>query len=71
MSWEIAVGFFTLITFILSTSKIVANNTKAMTEVKVSLDELKEALSENKQEVKKLRDDVNEHETRISVLEHK
>ncbi len=41
-----------------------------MTEVKVSLDDLKEALTENKLDVKQLRDDVNEHETRITILEN-
>ena len=35
-----------------------------------ALDDLKEALTENKLEVKQLRDDVNEHETRITILEN-
>lgn len=61
---------FALITFVISISKIVANNTQAMTEVKVSLDDLKEALTENKLDVKQLRDNVNEHETRITILEN-
>lgn len=70
MTWEITVGIFALITFVISIGKIVANNTQAMTEVKVSLDDLKEALTENKLDVKQLRDDVNEHETRITILEN-
>lgn len=69
MTWEIAVGIITFAGFIFSIGKIVANNTKAMTEIKVSLDDLKEALKENKDEVKQLKTDVSDHETRITVLE--
>lgn len=71
MTWEIVTGLIALCGFLISIGKIVANNTKAMTEVKISIDELKLALKENKDNVKELQEDVAKHETRITILERK
>lgn len=71
MSWEIVVGIITLVGFIVSIGKIVKNNTEAMTEIKVSLGDIKEVLKENKEEIKELQSEVGKHETRITVLEKK
>ena len=69
MTWEIFLGIAALVSFVIAIGKIVANNTKAMTEIKDSLDELKEALGEQKVEVKDIKNDVINHETRITILE--
>ena len=71
MTWEIVTGLIALCGFLISIGKIVANNTKAMTEVKISIDELKLALKENKDNVKELQEDVAKHETRITIKERK
>lgn len=71
MTWEIVVGLIALVGFIISIGKIVSNNTEALTEVKCSIDNLRDAFSEEKEKVEHIKDEVNNHETRISVLEHK
>lgn len=71
MTWEIFLGIVALFSFVCAIGKIVANNTKAMTEIKVSLDELKESLSQEKEEVKGIKNEVISHETRITILEKK
>lgn len=71
MTWEIVVGIIALVGFIISIAKIVSNNTEALTEVKCSIDNLRSAFFEQKENVEHIQDEVNDHETRISVLEHK
>lgn len=71
MTWEIVVGLIALVGFVVSIGKIVSNNTKALTEVKCSIDSLKEAFSEQKAKVDVIGDEVNDHELRITILEHK
>lgn len=71
MTWEIVVGLIALVGFIISIGKIVSNNTEALTEVKCSIDNLRDAFSEEKEKVEHIKDEVSNHETRISVLEHK
>ena len=71
MTWEIIAAIIALAGFIISIGKIVSNNTKALTEVKCSIDDLKETLSEQKRNVTEISDEVNDHETRITILEHK
>ena len=69
MTWEIFVGITVLVAFVISIGKIVANNTRAMAEMKTSLDELKESLREQKQDINTVKASVQNHETRITVLE--
>lgn len=71
MSWEIIAGFIALVGFIISIGKIVSNNTEALTEVKCSIDSLRESFNEEKHNVEHMKNEVNDHETRISILEHK
>lgn len=71
MSWEIIVGFITFVGFIISIAKIVSNNTKALTEVKCSIDSLRDSFNKQKDDFEHVKCEVNEHETRISILEHK
>jgi cell division protein FtsL len=71
MTWEIVIGLIALVGFVVSIGKIVSNNTKALTEVKCSIDSLKEAFSEEKTKVDVIGDEVNDHELRITILEHK
>ena len=71
MTWEIIAVLIAFVGFIISIGKIVSNNTQALTEVKCSIDDLKETLSEQKRNVKEIADEVNDHETRIKIIEHK
>lgn len=71
VSWELVLGIITLVGFIISIAKIVSNNTKALTEVKCSIDSLRNSFNEQKDDFEHVKYEVNEHETRISILEHK
>jgi len=70
MTWEIIAGIIALGGFGVTIGKIISNNTKALTEVKAAIEHLKESSDETRAEIKKIKDGINVHETRITVLEH-
>ena len=57
--------------FIISIGKIVSANTKALTRLEDSINRLDKTLEKQGKNIDSLEQEVNEHETRISVLEHK
>ena len=71
MTWEIFLGIVALTGFIISIGKIVSANTKALTRLEDSINRLDKTLERQGKNIDSLEQEVNEHETRISVLEHK
>lgn len=71
MTWEIFIGIVALTGFIISIGKIVSANTKALTKLEDSINRLDKTLEKQGNSIDSLEQEVNEHETRISVLEHK
>ena len=71
MTWETFIGIVALTGFIISIGKIVAANTKALTRLEDSINRLDKTLEKQGKNIDSLEQEVNEHETRISVLEHK
>ena len=71
MTWEIFLGLVALTGFIISIGKIVSANTKALTKLEDSINRLDKTLEKQGKNIDSLEQEVNEHETRISVLEHK
>lgn len=71
MTWEIFLGIVALTGFIISIGKIVSANTKALTRLEDSINRLDKTLEKQGKNIDSLEQEVNEHETRISVLEHK
>lgn len=71
MTWEIFIGIVALTGFIISIGKIVSANTKALTRLEDSINRLDKTLEKQGKNIDSLEQEVNEHETRISVLEHK
>lgn len=69
MTWAIVTGIITLMGACISICKIVANNTKAMTEIKCSFEELNRSLTAEKETVNDIQKAVNNHEIRIVKLE--
>ncbi|GEM_PF-4072866 len=69
MTWEILVGLITIIPAGIAVCTVVSNNTKAMTEVKCGLDELKNTLHEQKSELRAVEETISDHEVRITRLE--
>lgn len=71
MTWEIFLGIVALTGFIISIGKIVSANTKAMQKLEDSIVRLDETIREEKKDINDLDETVQNHETRISILEHK
>ena len=71
MNWEIFLGITTLTGFVISIGRIVSMNTKAMQKLEDSIIRLDETIREEKKDINELDDAVKDHETRISILEHK
>lgn len=71
MTWQIFLGIVALTGFIISIGKIVSANTKALTRLEDSINRLDKTLEKQGKNIDSLEQEVNEHETRISVLEHK
>ena len=71
MTWEIFLGIVALTGFVISIGRIVRTSTKAMQRLEDSILELNKTLTEEKKNVKELDDVVQNHETRITLLENK
>ena len=71
MTWEIFLGIVALTGFVISIGRIVSSSTKAMQRLEDSILELNKTLTEEKKNVKELDDVVQNHETRITLLERK
>lgn len=71
MTWEIFLGIVALTGFVISIGRIVSSNTKAMQKLEDSILELNKTIAEEKKNVKELDDVVQNHETRITLLERK
>ena len=71
MTWEIFLGIVALTGFVITIGRIVSSSTKAMQRLEDSILELNKTLTEEKKNVKDLDDVVQNHETRITLLERK
>ena len=71
MTWEIFLGIVALTGFVITIGRIVSSSTKAMQRLEDSILELNKTLTEEKKSVKDLDDVVQNHETRITLLESK
>lgn len=71
MTYEIVLGIITLTGFVVTIGKIVSANTKAMQKLEDSIIRLDTTLNKQDKDIHHLDDTVQNHETRISILEHK
>ena len=71
MTWEIFLGIVALTGFVISIGRIVSMNTKAMQKLEDSIVRLDETIREEKRDINELDNTVQNHETRIQLLEHK
>ena len=69
MPWEYIAALITLATFIGAIGRIIAKNSKAMTQLRDSLYSLNETFNNLKKEVDTNKADIKDHEHRITVLE--
>ena len=71
MTWEIFLGIVALTGFVITIGRIVSMNTKAMQKLEDSIVRLDETIREEKKDISDLDDVVQNHETRITLLENK
>ena len=71
MTWEIFLGIVALTGFVISIGRIVSMSTKAMQRLEDSIVKLDETIREEKKDISDLDDTVQNHETRITLLENK
>ena len=71
MTWEIFLGIVALTGFVISIGRIVSMNTKAMQKLEDSIVRLDETIREEKKDIDDLDETVQNHETRIQLLERK
>lgn len=71
MSWEIIAGLITLAGFVITICKIVSANTKALTKLEDSITRLDATLTAQGKDLEEIDKTVQNHETRITVLEQK
>ena len=64
MTWDVAIGIFALVAFVIAVGRIIENNTRAMTELKCGIEDLKAALP-------KIQGELDDHEHRLTVVEKK
>ena len=71
MTYEIFLGIVSLTGFVISIGRIVSMNTKAMQKLEDSINRLDETIKEEKKDISDLDEAVQNHETRIQLLERK
>ena len=71
MTWEIALGLFAIVAFVISIGAIVAKASQVIAELKAAVVMLIEQLKDSKSDREKLHDRIDDHETRIGILEIK
>ena len=71
MTYEIFLGIVSLTGFVISIGRIVSMNTKAMQKLEDSIVRLDETIRQEKRDIDDLDNTVQNHETRIQLLEHK
>ena len=75
MSWEIVVGIITLVGFIISVASIAVKLASIVAKLQASIDSLNQTLetmqNDNKEIRQTIREDLDDHESRITILETK
>lgn len=71
MTWDVFLGIVALTGFLVTIGRIVSENTKAMQKLEDSIVRLDKTLNRQDKDIHDLDDTVKDHETRISILEHK
>lgn len=71
MTWEIFLGIVALTGFVITIGRIVSQNTRAMQKLEDSIVELDRTIKEDRKNIDDLDNTIQNHETRIQLLEHK
>lgn len=75
MTWEIFLGISALVAFVIAIGTIISKAAQSLATLNTTITMLSETLKEfkkdSKTDRKELHDRVDDHETRIGILEHK
>ena len=71
MTWEIVAGLIAISSCLIGLGTVVFKFSKALTALEAAIVALKEFKTDSKAEHKELNDKINNHETRIEILEIK
>lgn len=71
MDWQNISALIVLVGFIITIGKIIAANTKALTQLQDSINRLDKTLDKQGANIDLLESEVDEHEIRITILENK
>ena len=71
MTWDVFLGIVALTGFVISIGRIVSMNTKAMQKLEDSIVRLDATIKEEKKDIDDIDETVQNHETRIQLLERK
>lgn len=71
MTWEIFLGIVALVTFLIAIGGIIYKLSRVLTSLDVTVKGLSETLKDSKTDRKEMHEKLDDHETRISILETK
>lgn len=71
MTWEIFLGIVALVGFVVSIGGIIYKLSKVLTSLDITVKGLSETLKDSKSDRKEMHKKIDDHETRINVLEFK
>ena len=69
MTWEIVAGIITLGGALMGIAKIISNNTKAMTEIRCSVETLNTSFSEQREDLRTMHQDLLNLKDKVKELE--
>ncbi len=71
MTWEIAVGLFTLLSAFLSVTKVVLKVNRTLTSLEIAVNRLNEFMENQSSKNQTMRKTLREHEARLAAIEQK
>lgn len=71
MTWEIFLGIVALVGFLISIGGIIYKLSKVLTSLDITVKGLSETLKDSKSDRKEIHKKIDDHETRIGILEIK
>ena len=71
MTWEIFLGIVALVGFVVSIGGIIYKLAKVLTSLDITVKGLSETLKDSKTDRKEMHKKIDDHETRIVILETK
>ena len=69
MTWEILMGLLTLVSALAGLAKTIANNTRALTEIRCTVSALNETVLQQRKDLRAIREEMQNLNVRVHDLE--